>query len=107
MSSICFVSIAGTHVDGFAVYSCVITRSLTYVPNSPFQAELGRDAKRIKFTTSDLENLKGSYDTVLCIDVMIHYPTEKASKQPPPRRPPFVCCTLLYAVSRLKGMVCF
>lgn len=41
------------------------------------QIELGKDAKRIKFTTSDLEALRGSYDTVLCIDVMIHYPTEK------------------------------
>lgn len=43
------------------------------------QVELGKDAERIKFTTSDLENLKGEYDTVLCIDVMIHYPTDKAS----------------------------
>lgn len=41
------------------------------------QAELGKDAKRIQFTTSDLENLTGKYDTVLCIDVMIHYPTDK------------------------------
>ena len=43
------------------------------------QAELGAAARRIRFSTSDLENLKGSYDTVLCIDVMIHYPTEKVS----------------------------
>lgn len=50
------------------------------------QAELGRDARRISFTTSDLENLKGTYDTVLCIDVMIHYPTEKVSE------PPFLSC---------------
>lgn len=53
-------------------------------PNScRLQVELGKNAKRISFTTSDLENLKGSYDTVLCIDVMIHYPTEKARNQPP------------------------
>eukprot|EP00904_Undaria_pinnatifida_P001220 jgi/Undpi1/11099/HiC_scaffold_30.g13397.m1 len=38
-----------------------------------------KDAGRIKFTTSDLENLSGEYDTVLCIDVMIHYPTDKMS----------------------------
>lgn len=43
------------------------------------KAEMGADARRISFTTSDLENLGGSYDTVLCIDVMIHYPTEKVS----------------------------
>ena len=27
--------------------------------------------------TSDLESLDGNYDTVTCIDVMIHYPTDK------------------------------
>ena len=48
-------------------------------PRRFLQAELGEDAGRIKFTTSDLENLSGEYDTVLCIDVMIHYPTDKAS----------------------------
>lgn len=52
------------------------------------QIELGKDAKRISFTTSDLENLKGTYDTVLCIDVMIHYPTEKARMHAPPPPPP-------------------
>ena len=29
------------------------------------------------FAASDLEALSGSYDTVTCIDVMIHYPTDK------------------------------
>jgi len=29
------------------------------------------------FETADLESLSGSYDTVTCIDVLIHYPTEK------------------------------
>eukprot|EP01039_Chlorochromonas_danica_P000123 gene123-131_t len=33
--------------------------------------------KNIKFETSDMEALKGSYDTVTCIDVMIHYPSAK------------------------------
>ena len=30
--------------------------------------------ERMKFATSDLESVDGSYDTVTCIDVMIHYP---------------------------------
>ena len=34
-------------------------------------------SERASFATSDLEALSGSYDTVSCIDVMIHYPTEK------------------------------
>jgi magnesium-protoporphyrin O-methyltransferase len=29
------------------------------------------------FDTSDMENVSGEYDTVSCIDVMIHYPTDK------------------------------
>jgi magnesium-protoporphyrin O-methyltransferase len=33
--------------------------------------------KNIKFETKDMESLSGSYDTVTCIDVMIHYPTSK------------------------------
>merc|ERR1712070_1171183 len=32
------------------------------------------------FAASDLEALSGSYDTVTCIDVMIHYPTEKMAE---------------------------
>jgi len=32
---------------------------------------------RCTFKTSDLEELKGKYDTVTCVDVMIHYPSDK------------------------------
>ncbi|KAI5383894.1 magnesium protoporphyrin IX methyltransferase, chloroplastic [Lathyrus oleraceus] len=31
-----------------------------------------------KFVVSDLESLEGLYDTVVCLDVMIHYPQSKA-----------------------------
>lgn len=31
------------------------------------------------FSTQDLESISGKYDTVCCIDVMIHYPSEKAA----------------------------
>jgi len=33
--------------------------------------------KNLDFKVSDMENLKGQYDTLTCIDVMIHYPTDK------------------------------
>lgn len=33
--------------------------------------------KNAKFYTSDLESVTGSYDTVTCVDVAIHYPTDK------------------------------
>eukprot|EP00591_Stephanopyxis_turris_P001379 CAMPEP_0195528484 /NCGR_PEP_ID=MMETSP0794_2-20130614/30638_1 /TAXON_ID=515487 /ORGANISM="Stephanopyxis turris, Strain CCMP 815" /LENGTH=261 /DNA_ID=CAMNT_0040659629 /DNA_START=77 /DNA_END=862 /DNA_ORIENTATION=+ len=44
--------------------------------------EAGRRAKELgitnaKFYTSDLESVEGKYDTVTCVDVAIHYPTEK------------------------------
>ncbi|CAJ1344817.1 unnamed protein product [Effrenium voratum] len=32
-----------------------------------------------KFGTSDLEAIDGEYDTVCCVDVLIHYPPEKMS----------------------------
>lgn len=31
-----------------------------------------------KFQVSDLESLNGKYDTVVCLDVLIHYPQNKA-----------------------------
>jgi len=33
-----------------------------------------------KFYTSDLESVTGKYNTVTCVDVAIHYPTEKMSE---------------------------
>lgn len=34
----------------------------------------------ITFVTQDLESLTGNYHTVICLDVLIHYPTEEAGK---------------------------
>jgi len=36
--------------------------------------------KNAKFYTSDLESVTGKYDTVTCVDVAIHYPTDKMSE---------------------------
>lgn len=33
-----------------------------------------------KFYTSDLESVSGKYNTVTCVDVAIHYPTDKMSE---------------------------
>ena len=35
---------------------------------------------RCSFKTSDLEELTGKYDTVTCVDVMIHYPSDKVRR---------------------------
>ena len=38
------------------------------------------DSSKISFTVQDLSALTGSYDTVICLDVLIHYPTEDAAE---------------------------
>ena len=43
-------------------------------------AEVLEDTSKIDFSVSDLEALEGSYHTVICLDVLIHYPTEDAAK---------------------------
>ena len=40
--------------------------------------EAGLDFNKLSFRTSDLENLKGSFNTVICLDVFIHYPQQEA-----------------------------
>lgn len=42
--------------------------------------ELGIGDSQAKFYTSDLESVSGKYDTVTCVDVAIHYPTEKMAE---------------------------
>ncbi len=38
------------------------------------------DYSQVNFTVSDLETLTGKYHTVICLDVLIHYPTVDAAK---------------------------
>ncbi len=38
------------------------------------------DSSQVNFTVSDLETLTGNYHTVICLDVLIHYPTVDAAK---------------------------
>jgi len=42
--------------------------------------EQGHDPARLQFSASDLESLEGRYDTVICLDVFIHYPQEPAEQ---------------------------
>ncbi|MCP9930913.1 magnesium protoporphyrin IX methyltransferase [Cyanobium sp. AMD-g] len=41
-------------------------------------AEAGLDSRQLSFSASDLESLQGHYDTVICLDVFIHYPQAAA-----------------------------
>ena len=40
----------------------------------------GISPDRLSFTASDLESLQGRYDTVICLDVFIHYPQAAAEE---------------------------
>ncbi|AAP99239.1 MULTISPECIES: magnesium protoporphyrin IX methyltransferase [Prochlorococcus] len=40
----------------------------------------GLDLNRLNFKISDLESLNGSFDTVICLDVFIHYPQKAAEE---------------------------
>ena len=42
--------------------------------------EEGVDLTNLRFTISDLENLKGSFHTVICLDVFIHYQQNAAEE---------------------------
>ena len=42
--------------------------------------EILKDSGNPSFAVDDLEALTGEYDTVICLDVLIHYPTEEAAK---------------------------
>ncbi len=43
-------------------------------------AEAGISPGQLSFTASDLESLQGRYDTVICLDVFIHYPQAAAEE---------------------------
>ncbi|MCS5692308.1 magnesium protoporphyrin IX methyltransferase [Cyanobium sp. FGCU-6] len=42
--------------------------------------EAGIPAERLRFGASDLESLQGRFDTVICLDVFIHYPQPAAEE---------------------------
>ncbi|MGB5134650.1 MAG: magnesium protoporphyrin IX methyltransferase [Prochlorococcaceae cyanobacterium] len=42
--------------------------------------EAGISTEQLQFTASDLESLEGRYDTVICLDVFIHYPQAPAEE---------------------------
>ncbi|MEH2326141.1 MAG: magnesium protoporphyrin IX methyltransferase [Nostoc sp.] len=66
-------------VDGAKVYATDISEKMV---------EEGKDrakqtlpiAENPTFAVQDLESLSGSYHTVICLDVLIHYPQEKADE---------------------------
>ena len=66
---------------GAKVYASDISEKMAGEGAERAKAELGDElsAERMpKFEAKDLEKIDGSYHTVVCLDVLIHYPQEKA-----------------------------
>lgn len=62
---------------GAKVSASDISSSMANEAERRAKASLGEMAANVEFKTADLESLDGKYDTVTCVDVMIHYPEDK------------------------------
>ncbi len=68
--------------EGATLYSTDISEKMVgeAAERSKAIGEETKQALNIEFKTADLESLTGTYHTVICLDVLIHYPTEKAGE---------------------------
>lgn len=63
---------------GAKVFSSDISEKMVEEAKERAAAELGQTTNPT-FSVQDLETLSGSYHTVICLDVLIHYPQDKAA----------------------------
>lgn len=71
--------------DGAVVYASDISAAMVAEAQTKAREELQNGSAELslqpvmpKFEVKDLESLDGKYDTVVCLDVLIHYPQNKA-----------------------------
>lgn len=64
---------------GATVHASDISEKMVLEADRRAKALLG-DNNHISFAVQDLEALSGKYHTVICLDVLIHYPQEDAAK---------------------------
>jgi magnesium-protoporphyrin O-methyltransferase len=64
---------------GAKVFASDISDKMVGEAKARAEAELGQSQNPV-FTAQDLESLTGRYHTVVCLDVLIHYPQEKAAE---------------------------
>ncbi|AFY38307.1 magnesium protoporphyrin O-methyltransferase [[Leptolyngbya] sp. PCC 7376] len=62
-----------------SIYASDISEKMSGEAAERAKVELGENAN-VTFEAKDLESISGKYNTVICIDVLIHYPTEDAAK---------------------------
>lgn len=64
--------------EGAIVTASDISEAMVSEARSKAENVLKPDSVFPTFEVKDLESLEGKYDTVVCLDVLIHYPQEKA-----------------------------
>jgi magnesium-protoporphyrin O-methyltransferase len=64
---------------GATVYASDISEKMVGEAKEKAEAKLG-ESSNLTFGVQDLESLSGKYHTVICLDVLIHYPQEDAAK---------------------------
>jgi magnesium-protoporphyrin O-methyltransferase len=64
---------------GATVFASDISEKMVGEAKEKAEAML-EDSSKVSFVVEDLEALTGKYHTVICLDVLIHYPTEDAGK---------------------------
>ena len=65
--------------EGAKIFASDISEKMVTEAKERAQKDL-KDASNVTFAVQDLESLTGQYNTVICLDVLIHYPTEDAAK---------------------------
>lgn len=64
--------------EGAIVYASDISEKMVGEAKDRAQATLS-NPDAVQFAVQDLEHLSGKYHTVICLDVLIHYPQDKAA----------------------------
>jgi magnesium-protoporphyrin O-methyltransferase len=72
------LSIPLAELGARSVYASDISEKMVGEAAERAKAKFG-DRPGLKFEAKDLESLTGKYNTVICLDVLIHYPTEDAA----------------------------
>lgn len=65
--------------EGAKVYSSDISEKMVGEAKTRAEETLGQTSNPV-FSVQDLETLSGRYHTVICLDVLIHYPQDKAAE---------------------------
>ncbi|OUC16010.1 MAG: magnesium protoporphyrin IX methyltransferase [Alkalinema sp. CACIAM 70d] len=65
---------------GAKVFASDISEKMVGEAQERAAQELGEAQSNVSFHAQDLETLDGKYHTVICLDVLIHYPPDKAGE---------------------------